>query len=324
MTRQLTSRLEPRSVVAAIALLLLVLTACPPAESLPDGQAASDGGDQVDSAGARDGSSGADQFATDAGRDAARDATIYQAVPGTRCPLRQRVGLVRVSGSSGSYSASGQLFDRADPRLGDYALSDQACGYHVATSGLDCDSCDSDQVCSFDRICADAPLPVLNVDLALSASGQQQHFAADQVTGNFYGAITLAGDRFALHLTWADQVVTLAETAVPPELADLTGSLTGDYMSPTAVDVAWTPPVDGASVYTLVPINHHAGGLTFTECLVDASAGALHIDGAMLQPLAVATGLEFQGVQHSRIAAAVTATGCVEIRYELHHYLSLY
>ena len=65
------------------------------------------------------------------------------------------------------------------------------------------------------------------------------------------------------------------------------------------------------------------GGLTFTECAVPASSGALHIDGAMLQPLAAVTGLEFQGVEHVRFAAASTPAGCVELRYETQQYTSL-
>jgi hypothetical protein len=35
----------------------------------------------------------------------------------------------------------------------------------------------------------------------------------------------------------------------------------------------------------------------------------------MVEPLAVATGLEFQGFQHIRFAAAETARGCVEFRF---------
>jgi hypothetical protein len=56
---------------------------------------------------------------------------------------------------------------------------------------------------------------------------------------------------------------------------------------------------------------------------VPASAGALHVDGSMLLPLAVATGLEFQGMDHVRFAAAETPAGCVEIRMMVSHYPNL-
>lgn len=35
----------------------------------------------------------------------------------------------------------------------------------------------------------------------------------------------------------------------------------------------------------------------------------------MLEPLAVATGLEFQEFEHVRFAAAETSRGCVELRF---------
>jgi hypothetical protein len=39
----------------------------------------------------------------------------------------------------------------------------------------------------------------------------------------------------------------------------------------------------------------------------------------MLLPLAVDTGLEWQGMEHARFAAAETPSGCVEIRYSRLH-----
>jgi hypothetical protein len=38
----------------------------------------------------------------------------------------------------------------------------------------------------------------------------------------------------------------------------------------------------------------------------------------MVNPLAVVTGLEFQGVDHVHLAAAVTPMGCVEFRFGKH------
>jgi hypothetical protein len=91
--------------------------------------------------------------------------------------------------------------------------------------------------------------------------------------------------------------------------------VSGESNEPTALDLTWTPPADAGRVFTHIPINHHAAGPTYTEREVDASAGALHVDGAMLAPLAVVTGLEFQGVEHRRYAAANTPAGCVEVLF---------
>ena len=66
-------------------------------------------------------------------------------------------------------------------------------------------------------------------------------------------------------------------------------------------------------------VNELMGGLTFTECAVNASSGSLHVDEAMLTPLAVVTGLEFSAVYHTRFAAAQTPLGCVELRYSVLH-----
>ncbi len=72
-------------------------------------------------------------------------------------------------------------------------------------------------------------------------------------------------------------------------------------------------------MFTHIPINHHAGGPTFTECWVEASVHTLQVPGAMLVPLAVETGLEFQGVEHVQVAAAETPAGCVELRATYKH-----
>lgn len=65
---------------------------------------------------------------------------------------------------------------------------------------------------------------------------------------------------------------------------------------------------------TTIPINHHAYTSTFTECTASASKGAFFADAEMVDPLAVSTGLEFSYVSHVSVAAAETASGCIEIR----------
>ena len=50
----------------------------------------------------------------------------------------------------------------------------------------------------------------------------------------------------------------------------------------------------------------------------------MHVDGDMLTPLAVVTGLEFQGLEHQRVAAAETPLGCVEFRFTTKQYVGLF
>ena len=104
----------------------------------------------------------------------------------------------------------------------------------------------------------------------------------------------------------------------------LVGTLEGGYDAPTSLDVAWSTSAVGTDVFTHIPINHHAGGPTFTECTVPASSGGFTVGEAMLAPLAVSTGLEFQGLEHVRFAAAETPAGCVEVRFTERHYLNLF
>ena len=103
--------------------------------------------------------------------------------------------------------------------------------------------------------------------------------------------------------------------AVAPGGLDYVLTLEGDSMAPGALDLSWTPQADGALVTTLISINHHAAGPTLTACAAATAAGNLRADAEMIDPLAVVTGLEFQGANHVNVAAAWTEEGCVELRY---------
>ena len=109
--------------------------------------------------------------------------------------------------------------------------------------------------------------------------------------------------------------VTISETTMPAALENVSGSVTGPKGAPSALDVQWDAVASDADVYTNIAINHHAAQGTFTECQVATSAGALHIDGDMMVPLSVSTGLEFRGIEHVRFAAAKTDDVCIEFRF---------
>jgi hypothetical protein len=117
-------------------------------------------------------------------------------------------------------------------------------------------------------------------------------------------------------LSWDETEVQLdAMPVAGAALDDVMVSVENDdYDMPGALDATWQPSPEGSIVRSRIPINHHAGGPTFTECRAPVSSGAFHADAAMINPLSVRTGLEFQGLQHAFVAAATTPEGCIEFR----------
>jgi hypothetical protein len=247
------------------------------------------------------------------------DPSVIPATPGARCPLSERIARVTVEGyvqPGTEIQASAEVFDRPDPLTGDPKLSDATCAFYSHASAWCDPPCPADQSCVTDGKCEPVPAPVWDATLVLSDGTGTQAFGKGSPTGKFYGPVTLSGRTFSATLSWAGRTVTLEPTALPGGLAGLSGHC-DDSMAPEFLDLTWTIPADGGQVHTLIPINHHAAGPTFTDCVAEASAGKMHVDGAMLKPLSVVTGLEFQGIEHVRFAAAVTPEGCVEFRFQV-------
>ncbi len=293
---------------SAALFVAAALSACAPPSTLDGGVA--DGG--IDA--------GADE---DAGLIVDDDGGVVTAATiDARCADADRVGLVELRSDDGYVSAYASLFDRPSPWLGPPTLADASCGFFEGPDESAC-SCDLDFVCNFDGICVARPVGVVGLRLVLRAGDDEEVLREPQGAGTVGGVVTLPGTAFAVEVRGAAQVITLAETAVPGPLAGVSGSLTGTYDAPEAIDIAWDAPADGATVFTHIPINHHVGSRTFTECTVDANVGALHVDEAMIAPLAVSTGLEFQGISHVRFAAAETPIGCVELRLFSAQYVDL-
>jgi hypothetical protein len=255
--------------------------------------------------------------AMDGGLDAALDGATpmeIAATPGMRCELSERIALIEITSEGGGAPyLSGAVYERTHPWYGAPELTTAACAFHRFQSGLCPGACAFDEQCGADGKCVKSPRARRDVELELRGGAQTQTFMASGL-GELYGAVTLAGSALAATLTFGEHTVTLVETPLAAALTGLSGTLAGGYDRPEALDLQWTGPTTG-SVYTLIPINHHAAGPTFTECMVPASARSLHVDGDMLEPLAVETGLEFQGVQHAHFAAAETPAGCVELRF---------
>lgn len=245
-----------------------------------------------------------------------------EATPGLRCAPATRIGVVQIlSFDGGPLDASAAVND-APPVLGaPPAASDEACTYYVAEVPGFCDGCPPGTTCDAAGECKAQPAAV-PVTLVIAAGGETQTFTPGE-GGSTWGAVTLPGSAFSIEASWAGVTIHLGETAYPAPLQGVEGVLHGGLDQPTGLDLSWDPPADPGVVFTRIPINHHAAGPTATECAVPASAGSLHVDGSMLEPLAVVTGLEFQGIEHVRFAAAETPAGCVELRLSSQSYPNL-
>lgn len=240
----------------------------------------------------------------------------YQAVIGQLCPVESTISLVDLSGFPTPY-VQVALFDATDPWIGEAELSTETCDFHHYTAG-GCPTCEAGQTCSLAHTCVPERRTIKDATLLVSAGAAQREYKANPTLGGIYSMLDIgdAASSFAMTLRWADVEVQLGAMPVATaQLANAAVKTEGDYAAPGALDATWTPSQSGAFVLSRIPINHHAGGPTFTECAAPESAGAFHADAAMIDPLAVKTGLEFQGLEHAFVAAATTPDGCVEFRF---------
>jgi len=241
---------------------------------------------------------------------------IHAAV-GELCPVDGTLGVVElVAGPPLAVQVS--LYDRLDPWIAEAELSTPTCEFHRYTPGS-CAGCGTGQVCSSSGQCVPERRTVKTATLQVSTGGESRQYSADPNLGGIYSMVDIGGPRssYAMALSWGEiQVVLDAMPVASGELDELAIETESDeYDMPGALDAAWQPPGDGSFVRSRIPINHHAGGPTFTECRAPSSAGGFHADAAMINPLAVQTGLEFQGIEHVFVAAARTPQGCVEFRF---------
>jgi hypothetical protein len=251
------------------------------------------------------------------------NVTEYEAIPGARCTQENRVGTVTVgSWAGGNLDLSVQIYDAPVVPRSAMAFSDDACAFWEEVQPGFCEpECGLDEMCDHTGTCRPLPAPVEDLLLTLQAGEQTQLFEP-QYVGQLYGPITLSGRDFSATLVFSGLTVHLPQTTVPQPLEDLVGTWHGGNESPEGLRFQWTIPDDpaGAEVFTNIPINHHAAGPTHTRCAVPAAEGSFSVAGEMLTPLAVVTGLEFQGLEHVRVAAAVTSKGCIEFQWMVFHY----
>lgn len=239
-----------------------------------------------------------------------------KAVLGQLCPVESTIGVVQLSGFPDPY-VQVSLQDRTDPWLGEPELSTSTCDYYHYKAG-NCGACEAGEVCSLDSACVPEPRTVKTATLKVKTGASERQYMANAQLGGIYSTLDIgnASASYAMTLSWAAVEVLLDPMPVASAtLADAAVDIEGDSQTPGALAATWKTSQQGAFVRSRIPINHHAGGPTFTECAALESAGKFQATAAMINPLAVVTGLEFQGLRHEFVAAANTPQGCVEFRF---------
>lgn len=260
--------------------------------------------------------------ATDAATaDAGTSTGAVTVTRGGRCAPERRRGSIAVTDWGGPTRAiAWTLFDRPEPWIGAPASTTEACRFHRAYQGA-C-ACSSTQACDHGGACVDYPAAAPAVTIVARGARDSQRFTGDG-SGQAGGELTLPDVDVALRLEAPGLAVDVPALRMPDALEGLTGVLDGTYDAPRRVTLTWTPGAPGAFVYSLTRINHHVPEITFTDCRAPASAGRLEIEEAMLRPLAVSTGLEFQALELVDGASIDTPTGCIDVRFARMQFVNL-
>jgi hypothetical protein len=240
----------------------------------------------------------------------------YQAVMGELCPIESTIGIVQLAGFPAPY-VQVTLYDRPDPWIGAPELSTPTCAFHHYIPGV-CQPCEAGEVCSLGSECVVDRRTIKDAVLTVSTGADDRQYAADAQLGGIYSTLDIgdATSSYAMTLGWGDILIELEAMPVAAgNVMNAAVTIEGTYDAPGALDATWDESATGAFIRSRIPINHHAGGPTFTECAAPESAGAFHADAGMIDPLAVVTGLEFQGIEHVFVAAVSTPQGCVEFRF---------
>lgn len=246
------------------------------------------------------------------------------AVHGARCAPGEMVARIEVETFGGATPTSylnAWASDRPNPAIGAPELTSGDCVFHRQPSG--CGICGENETCGVGSVCATIPASENNISIvATGDNSATQTFSPDQ-WGSISEQLTIPGASFGLAVTFRGATIDLAPMAVPGDLASTSGQLGGDYMDPTSLRADWIGGEAGARVFTHININHHVRAQTFTQCDAPSDGGSFEIGADMLKPLAVSTGLEFQGLEHVRFAAADTIRGCVEFRFLRRQWMEL-
>ncbi|MFM2248262.1 MAG: hypothetical protein RL071_4337 [Pseudomonadota bacterium] len=270
-----------------------------------EGADGSDGGEGADGADGGDGADGSD------GGDGVVDAVL-----GATCADERRLGRVELQawGPGAPLSVAGSVSAAPHPWMAPAVLEGGGCGFHSFDAAA-CGPCPGGTLCGADGACAEVPRTHKDLRVEITHGDGSLQVEADPTTGQLAGSLPSGVGAAQLVLRWGEVTVRGPAMNVPDGLlADPTVRFAGDGMAPGAMTARWTARGDGTRVGTHIAINHHAAGPTYTSCLVDESTGGFDATAEMIDPLAVVTGLEFQGLDHLQVAAAEVEGGCVELR----------
>lgn len=239
---------------------------------------------------------------------------------GATCAIEDRAGEIALWASGTDAYLTATLYDRPNPWYGPPTLANDTCAYHHTDTAA-CGACDAGFVCGWSGACEPEARVVKDASLVVSADGVGQTFTPDAATGQMWGVAGPIDAAYTITLEVAGETIEVPELALAGELTDAVVTGTGDSMAPESLDATWT--ADSGRVRTTIPINHHAGGPTFTRCDVDAATPGFHASAEMLVPLAVVTGVEFQGLEHTENATVTTSAGCVDVRLGVQEYVGV-
>ena len=238
------------------------------------------------------------------------DLTLLSVEEGATCPVDERMGQISLWTDG---SGSGVVSDAPLASVGPATIPGEDCTFHLYDANA-CGGCPSDQLCNGAGECVDQPRTYKDLVLSGTSASASFRWEADAEVGYVYGEHGDAEGPWALTLSFGGLSVELPTLALAPALEGvaLTVNVDEDW-SYGALDMAWTPSSEGALVHTEIPINHHAQPGTFTVCQAHSSQGSMHATAEQIAPLAVITGLEFQGLSHVHAVAVHTSRGCVEV-----------
>ncbi len=241
--------------------------------------------------------------------------TVGEVRVGVPCPRMELVGAVQLSLYDGTVNIGGVIYNARQPFVGPPAFDNEHCTYHRYDASS-CGSCVEPLVCNGDGSCVPQPTPFTDLLVTASAGDASHEITCDPDYGWLYEQWSHGDEDWSLEVSFGQDAFTVPAMPIATGLEGVTVTIeSSDETAPGALDASWTPVTDGSIVRTEIPINHHAQTGTFTLCEAGADQGGFHADAEMIDPLAVITGLEFQGLQHLQVASVETSVGCVELQY---------
>lgn len=282
----------------ALAVLLGLAVACGGAPDKPDPARG-----HADSAGDSGGADGAD--------GGGRDGDVRR---GELCPSAEKIGEVYLIPQGAGLYVGGRIFDAPSPWIGPPVAATEACEHHAYDPASCGGPCPAGEVCGLDGVCAPEPRVRFDVRLEVEVDREFLHYEPDPTAGYFAGEAPMVDLLDGVRLTVGGEELVVSALPVGGALPDLVVRAESDTLdAPGQLTVSWSPAPAGTLVRTVIPMNHHASAPTFTTCAAPVESGGFVVPAEMVDPLAVVTGLEFQGCGHVGAAAMRFTDGCVDV-----------